>query len=581
MGYRKCITDLLRLVMHVFSSFFHISEDDEDMYRRRGEISPQVVDRAVRKTLAENHSLIGARHYCKVGHHYLTSYCNNFLISNFFMYHLLLSIIQNPTLASNIRWPVILLIDIFPVFQAYLHGLCTKPNCQLRHLSTWEYADVIFYELLDEFQYLFGTPESGSFPILDSMNSNNPSNMNAVNDESDHIRPLPLDLQPERKRIRLSPGNPGSSVEDKRWDNPIDNESNQTEFSGGRDIDTNTFMKEIILLRNDNMELTRKAEMKIEKLREELSKLAQANSKLCADSNERSDKYNAEIQLLISAKTTLVEEKRGLQKTVQELEHKVGELQRAVDETEEKKKALVQMMVQRNVELTKNLTKKAEKSQETVRELESKVVKLQEAFTVQKQKAQQPLKELERKNAELQKSLTMERQKSEEVLKELESKNKQMHDAIDQRVKEAVKRYEEENRELHKTLNRRRKTTDTEMKKKLEVVEKKLADSRDSFSNLLRESEHRRSQIAIENEELKKKMHMMHDEFTAWKKMQEISNKPGYRPRNSDGYSWSEVRSYWIYNFYNFNVCKVYKTHSLQVIEKSPFHLYRFQRKPE
>lgn len=459
-------------------------------------------------------------------------------------------------LLSYIRWPVTLLIDIFPTFQAYLRGLCNMPDCQLRHLTRWEYADIIFYELLDEFRYLFGTPESGSFPVLDSMDPSNPlmpekpGDTMAVKEESNHIRPPPLDLEPEKKRIRLSPGDPGFPVEDKRWDNPIDNERNQAELSRGGDVGTATFMKEIILLRNENMDLTRKAEMKIERLREELSKLVQANSKLCTDSNERSDKYNAEIQLLISAKTTLVEEKRGLQKTVQELEYKISELQKAVDETEEKKRALVQMMVQRNVELTKNLTKEAEKSEETVRELESKVAKLQEALTIQKHKAQQPLRELERKNAELQKSLTLERQKSEEVLRELESKNKKKHDTVDQKVKEAVKRYEDENRELRKTLDRGRKTADAEMKKKLEAAEKKLADTRDSFSkvdNLLRESEHRRSQITIENEELRKKMHMMHDEFTAWKKMQDISNRPGYRPRNSDGYSRSEVRSYWIH----------------------------------
>ncbi|KAK3874822.1 hypothetical protein Pcinc_020270 [Petrolisthes cinctipes] len=485
-----CHNHLLGICDHLECSFFHISKQDEEMYRRRGDISPELVERAVHKSLVENHSLIGARHYCK----------------------------------------------------AFLRGLCILKNCQYRHLSKREYTDVIFYELLDEFQYLFGTPEPGSFsghpsnPLVEG----NLGGMKDMNEESGHIKPG-LDFESERKRTRYSSIDVGTTVEDRKWDDPVDNERKQIELPMDENYGTSRLMEEIIILRNDNMELRRNAEKKMDKLREELSKLVETNAKLCADAAEKSNKYNAEIQLLLTTKTALVQEKKGLHGTVQELEHKVDELHKALDELEEKKQALVQMMVQRNVELTTNLTKEVQKSQQTARELEEKNAVLQEALTMERHKAQQPLRELERKYAELQKSFKMEKQESEEALRELENKNKNLYDTLDQKVKEAVKRYEKDNRELRKN---RGKDADKDLKRKMEAAEMKLADSRHSFirlENILKESKDKRNQVELENEDLKKRLQRMHDEFSVWKNLKECDNTPGYRPRNrGDEYSWNE-----------------------------------------
>ncbi|KAK4300374.1 hypothetical protein Pmani_027418 [Petrolisthes manimaculis] len=484
-----CHNHLLGICDRLECSFFHISKQDEVMYRSSGYIYPELVERAVHKSLVENHSLIGARHYCK----------------------------------------------------AFLRGRCNVKNCQYRHLNKREYADVIFYELLDEFQYLFGIPDPGSFsghpsnPLVEG----NPGVMKDMNEESGHIKPG-LDFESERKRTRFSSVDVGITVEDRKWDDPADNER-KIELPMDENYGTSKLMEEIIILRNDNMELRRKAEKRIEKLREEVSKLVDTNAKLCADAAEKSNKYNAEIQLLLTTKTALVQEKNGLHGSVQELENKVDELHKALDELEEKKQALVQMMVQRNVELTTNLTKEVGKSQQTARELEEKNAALQEALTMERHKAQQPLRELERKYAELQKSFKREKQESEEALRKLENKNKILYNTLDQKVKEAVKRYEKDNKELRKN---RSKDADKDLKRKMEDAEMKLADSRHSFirlENILKESKDKRNQVELENEDLKKKLQKLHDEFSAWKNVKEFDNTLGYRPRNrGDEYSWNE-----------------------------------------
>lgn len=46
--------------------FFHITKQDEDNYRASGEISPHVVDQAVRKALFLDVALTGTRPTCKV-----------------------------------------------------------------------------------------------------------------------------------------------------------------------------------------------------------------------------------------------------------------------------------------------------------------------------------------------------------------------------------------------------------------------------------------------------------------------------------------------------------------------------------
>ncbi|KAK3868597.1 hypothetical protein Pcinc_026032 [Petrolisthes cinctipes] len=91
-------------------SFFHVSERDKERYQQEGEISPELVQKAVHKCLVENLTLVGSELYCK----------------------------------------------------AFLRGLCNLKNCHFQHLSQKQYEDEVFYEMKDELAYLF--IHSESFP---------------------------------------------------------------------------------------------------------------------------------------------------------------------------------------------------------------------------------------------------------------------------------------------------------------------------------------------------------------------------------------------------------------------------------
>ncbi|KAK3883626.1 hypothetical protein Pcinc_012067 [Petrolisthes cinctipes] len=284
-----CQDFLSGICMRPNCSYFHVSKQDEEMYRMGGEISPQLVEQAVQKSLVENLSLIGARPCCK----------------------------------------------------EFLRGLCTMPNCRLRHLSQREYEDEVFYALLEEFKYLFDrreprpfSPSVGNFyepqgNIHDPIHPSNqmmpgyPDDMMTMNEEPGRMEPHP-DYEPERKRFRYYPDDAGFPVEERsRWDDPVDYDRERAQFP----IEGDGLMQEIVMLRNDNMEMKREAERKFEELRKEINRHTQENSKLHADAIEMSLAHKAEMKTLTQTNTTLIEDR---QNAVRQLEIENGDLHNKV-----------------------------------------------------------------------------------------------------------------------------------------------------------------------------------------------------------------------------------------------------------
>ncbi|KAK4327786.1 hypothetical protein Pmani_001756 [Petrolisthes manimaculis] len=297
-------------------SYFHITKQNEDMYRYGGEISPELVDQAMHVSLAKDLTLIGTMPYCK----------------------------------------------------EYIRGMCNHQNCHLRHLNEKEYKDEVFYALLEEFQQKYGPPESQPFPPpvatynehqddyhnsmhpSSHMMSGYPDDPMGVNDNPGMMAPYPDDMmaadmdnhnfmrphpdheperERERKRMRYQYDDPSYPIDDMRYDNSADYEWERSQYS----MDKESRMDHIISKQKDkiDMEIRREFEAKTRDMRERMNRLEEENSKLREDAIEIQVSHRVEMKTLTATNTTLVEDRRKAQEAVLHLQQENDELRRAMD----------------------------------------------------------------------------------------------------------------------------------------------------------------------------------------------------------------------------------------------------------
>ncbi|KAK3892286.1 hypothetical protein Pcinc_003906 [Petrolisthes cinctipes] len=334
-------------------SFFHITKQNEDMYRNAGEISPILVERAVHMSLAKNLTLIGTMPYCK----------------------------------------------------DYVRGRCNLQDCHLRHMSEGEYKDEVFYALLEEFQQKYGPHESQPFPPQDNFNNsvhppslmmsaysdgmnenpgllgrfpgdmtatdrNNPSLLEPHPDQepdgnremyhhddavfpgedmgyensgllgrfpgdkrtADTDTPRRIvthsDLEPERKRGRYQHDDP---VQDMRYDDQVHFEWENSQLPGEKD----NLMDQIIVVQKESMNMRREFEGKMKALRERLRKLEDENSKLREDAIEIQVAHKVEVKTLTVSNTTLHQENKELRRLIDsKVKNATSEVQKRLDAAE-------------------------------------------------------------------------------------------------------------------------------------------------------------------------------------------------------------------------------------------------------
>nr|XP_045592610.1 uncharacterized protein LOC123754346 [Procambarus clarkii]XP_045592611.1 uncharacterized protein LOC123754346 [Procambarus clarkii]XP_045592612.1 uncharacterized protein LOC123754346 [Procambarus clarkii]XP_045592613.1 uncharacterized protein LOC123754346 [Procambarus clarkii]XP_045592614.1 uncharacterized protein LOC123754346 [Procambarus clarkii]XP_045592615.1 uncharacterized protein LOC123754346 [Procambarus clarkii] len=314
--------------------FFHVSKEDEAVYRATGEIAPLVVDQAVRKALFLDVALTGTRPTCK----------------------------------------------------EFLKGICTMQNCRFRHLNQREYEDEVFRALQEEFEIVLGPPEQRRSPshqiLLGSLNSflDPPKYGTPSLDFRDDLLPADdlrtallshTDYEPDAKRPRYFPDEPLFSSRDeygdthRRWDDRMDLDQDTLERERidrerielerlerermqqerlERDrldlnlTETERMMQEMYNLRNDNLDLRRNLEQKIGDLKDELRSVMQENAslrhentKLQTAANEDTMVHKTAIEKLKIANNTLSEESRNAQELARRLEMENNVIRKALE----------------------------------------------------------------------------------------------------------------------------------------------------------------------------------------------------------------------------------------------------------
>ncbi|KAK4327787.1 hypothetical protein Pmani_001757 [Petrolisthes manimaculis] len=330
-------------------SFFHITKENEDLYRNEGEISPTLVNRAVRTSMAKNLTLIGTVTYCK----------------------------------------------------EFLRGLCKLQNCDRRHMNRVEYKDAVFYALLEQFQQKFGphksqpVPPQGNLPNsmhppspmmsaypdgmsgnpgllgrfpgdMKATNSNNPSLLDHEPDgnreichHDDAVSPgedmgndisgllgrfpgdkrsadtntphrivIHEDWEPERKRGRYQHDDP---VQDGRYDDQVKFEWEKSQLPREKD----NLMDQIIVIQKESMNMRREFEGKVKALQERLRKLEEENSKLRENAIEIQIAHKVEVKTLTVSNTTLQQENKELRRLIDsKVKNATSEVQMRLDVAE-------------------------------------------------------------------------------------------------------------------------------------------------------------------------------------------------------------------------------------------------------
>lgn len=335
--------------------FFHITKQDEDNYRASGEISPHVVDQAVRKALFLDVALTGTRPTCK----------------------------------------------------EFLKGVCNMQNCRFRHLSRREYEDEVFHALQDEFEIVLGPPERQQSPGMNMFRSfsgyqdtpkygTSPVNFREEMLGGEDLRTTLLartEFEPETKRMRHYSDEPMFSQQEdfsnnqRRWDDRMD--FDRQDFSS---YDTERLMQEIFNLRNDNLELKRSSQQQIMELREELNAIAQENTNFrLENSNLRSStsmnaNQKSAIDKLIAANNTFMLDNRKFQETVRKLERENSDMRKTLESKQKAKNSELDRKVE-------NLDKENREIRESLVRTTSALKKVQE----EKVKVEQHLEELRAK----------------------------------------------------------------------------------------------------------------------------------------------------------------------------------------